>query len=559
MKGVQRGVHLKKTFKLAVGRTLGPGATLAAANAAFVGERDKDDNDVTAREVNVGQTAENAAVEEVREEGDTRYGPEDEEDVLSSDLTSISLRSAELRSITAARLVSASIARVAPAATLVAAPLHPPKPMHAVVGKWMDHPFADSDGVVEDGRSDANGEVGDVPLHADVDGSEDFEMLERELEELRGRFVDSKPSGEESDAAKTESTLKATTNAIQTPTPGPTPGKAKARTLAKPRPKQSSRRRKTSVTKSSRPLDEGVGNLKSEWAPQSSSSSSSPSVSTSGSPSMPLKFPMFFPNPLVPAGSSIIFSAPAQSEPFLPEPGHPEIRLQPQSAPTTPRGHSAIRLSAMKIGSMRNAFAGVGALMSHSNARNNGTANSSANGTAPGIGEMITEDSDGDFMDLRDPFASPPPSTSKARRSISTSGSGGQNALSADPSREQPVDEELFGSGGINFGGSGSGRKMNAWGRLPMPARMTSIPSTPVLASTSRRAANASGARVVGRQRSHRRERRTRKTTLTGLGGLKNPIGLRTADDDMEIDLEEALLAQRLLRRLDSDGWEYRA
>jgi hypothetical protein len=87
---------------------------------------------------------------------------------------------------------------------------------------------------------------------------------------------------------------------------------------------------------------------------------------------------------------------------------------QPPSRPTTPKP-SSMRLSAMNMGTVRNAYAGVGAKVSARMSINSASTRSSAGPAAAsstvvssvGMGTGIGMD--GDFMDLRDPFASPPP------------------------------------------------------------------------------------------------------------------------------------------------------
>jgi len=532
-KTTANGQQLKNHFKLGVGRTLGPRLTLAAAGTGVEGKEDEDERFAKAIE-----------------DEETRFYSFDQEREVED------VGEAEVQSISAAKVMSASIARVAPAATIMAAPLAAPAfvafPMSApaATGMWMPHPFADS---VED--------LNELGAGGEDDSDIDFVILERELEEIRGKFPDFKMSDSVTSEEKSSVTtdLEVSTKATpgrKTTTPGPKAEKVKARTLSKPRSnKNGGIRRNNSNSKSSKTsfkLGGGVGNLKSEWAPQSSASS--PSASASASPVIPYKFPMFFPNSIVPSVLS------ATSGP--PTPTQPQVPLPPQSrsAPTTPRGTNGPRLSALRMGSVRSAFAGVGAMMT---TRMGSSCNAISPPTSPGLGAMIMDDPDGDFMDLRDPFAPPPPATSHVRRSTSEGNAKGDNFLSVDSSDDGHGQEDVFGSAGSNLlsGSVGSiGRKMSAWGRLPIPARSAPSQAEPTtVAIPSRKRLNSSSARASTKARKHRKEKRTRKTTLTSLGGVKvSAAASKTLDEDGDYNFEEALLTQRLLRRLDSDGWEYR-
>ena len=147
-----------------------------------------------------------------------------------------------------------------------------------------------------------------------------------------------------------------------------------------------------------------------------------------------------------------------------------------------------------------------------------------SNTVASGM-EMVIDDIDGDFMDLRDPFASPPPS-----KLVSVN--------------------------------------MNAWGRLP-------VPSTLPLPSTTPETSNGGGASLEvtnrkkahshhGERRKHKKEKRARKVAVTAgvlaetsssLHGYSAPCS--AGEEDADFGVEEALLSQRLLRRLDSVSIEW--
>ena len=197
------------------------------------------------------------------------------------------------------------------------------------------------------------------------------------------------------------------------------------------------------------------------------------------------------------------------------------------SRPTTPK--PSMRLSAMNMGSVRNAFAGVGAKVSARMSINSASTRSSAGATASNTVASGMDDIDGDFMDLRDPFASPPPS-----KLVSMN--------------------------------------MNAWGRLPISSSTLPLPGTAPEASiggvvssevTNRKKAHSHH----GERRKYKKEKRARKVAVTtaaagvlvetssSLHGYSAPCS--AGEEDADFGVEEALLSQRLLRRLDSVSFEW--
>ena len=181
----------------------------------------------------------------------------------------------------------------------------------------------------------------------------------------------------------------------------------------------------------------------------------------------------------------------------------------------------------MKMGTVRNAFAGVGAKVSARMSINSASTRSSAGAAAsdtvaPSVG-MGMDDIDGDFMDLRDPFASPQ-----------------------------------------------SSKLVNAWGRLAIPSTLPLPGTTPETSNggISSEIANRKKAHSYhGERRKHKKEKRDRKVVDTTAGvlvetnsslhgyGLSAPCS--AGEEDADFGVEEALLSQRLLRRLDSVSFEW--
>jgi len=506
---VKRGLQLKKSFKLGVGRTLGPNLTLA------VGMPSKAALESTVRKA---KWRTSSIVAESIPEGD-----DDDDD--------------EMESIAAAKLVSASIARATPASTILATPTSggdlPVKgrPTLAVIitslpssssssgntdvasypfsapglpdssdtpltnsspasgkmpaaapNRWKPHPFAD---FVEGNKATRN-HIAEVAN----DVEDDVVQLEHEMEAIRGRRGDI-----EKDSPRK---LRAAGGILQ-----------------------------KRVASSSPPSP------KSEWAPQPSSASP-----TAGG----FRFPMIFGND----PPSNMYQHAQQSS--------SQVRLQTSSTPSTPRGQSTIRLSAV-----RNAFAGVGARMSSRTSVNSNAPSPMRGDLGSRLSDMVMETNDGDFMDLRDPFASPPAAATLVTPTKKTLKNGakakeGDNFLVIGPNDVE--------------GGDGR-RRMSAWGKLPMPTRPFSPAANPGASTVgAKRNTNSSnrsgrsGAKVAAGHRKQKKEKRARKTTLpsmaSALSAMKG-VALRIGEEDADFGIEEALLSQRLLKRLDADGWESRA
>ena len=250
---------------------------------------------------------------------------------------------------------------------------------------------------------------------------------------------------------------------------------------------------------------------------------------------------------------------------------------QPSSRTTTPR--PSMRLSAMNMGIVRSAFAGVGARVSarmstNSASTRGSTSTAAGNAVSRSIG-MGADDISGDFMDLRDPFASPPPSSKLnsvfrggdhggdlwvSERAVSSLG-GSAGVYDDDDSVDVGITR------GINSINRGKRRvNMSTWGRLPMPATSPlsgSVPGTSS-ASVSSLVANRKKAHSHhGERRKHKEKRASKASGAEGSGVLietnssLHGYGVAcSAGEDADFDVEEALLSQRLLRRLDSVEWE---
>ena len=250
--------------------------------------------------------------------------------------------------------------------------------------------------------------------------------------------------------------------------------------------------------------------------------------------------------------------------------------LQPPSRPTTPK--PSMRLSAMNMGTVRNAFAGVGAKvsarMSSNSASTRGSAGIAAGNTvAPGVGMGIgMDDIDGDFMDLRDPFAPPPPSklVSPLRGGDHTGGgsdfwvSGDGGAAVAEYDDDDSVEVGITRRMSSITGGKRRAN-MNAWGRLPMPSTLPLPESAPEASSGSVSLLVAKAHSHHGERRKYKKDKRARKVAAAAGNGVlveRNSslhgynLAYNAGEEDADFGFEEALLSQRLLRRLDSVEWD---
>lgn len=249
------------------------------------------------------------------------------------------------------------------------------------------------------------------------------------------------------------------------------------------------------------------------------------------------------------------------------------------SRPTTPK--PSTRLSAMNMGTVRNAFAGVGAKVSARMSINSASTRSTASNTvASGVAMgMKMNDIDGDFMDLRDPFASPPPFklVSVFRGGDHTEGGGSDiwvseramSSLGGGAGVAKYDDDDSVEVGITRRISSISGGKrrvnMNAWGRLPTPSIPGAAPETSNGGVASDVANRKKAHSHHGDRRKHKNEKRARKVAVTAAGvlvetnsslhGYSAPCS--AGEEDADFDVEEALLSQRLLRRLDSVSFEW--
>jgi len=544
-------LNLKRSFKMGVGRTLGPSLTLASV--------DNGDN-----------------IKEHRERRIDRDGDFGDELVNEEELDDVD---SEIRSIAAAKVVSATIARASPAATIVTAPAQaniatpppstssssrynvkypaliptlrpvlpaivtagatatastgcvpfpksaPPtmksspmlrtpsrtKAPHTSGSTWRPHPFADP---VESSQTTRRTSV---PASYSNESSTDDDMisLEREMEEIRGL----RSGGGQNKMDSPTTQFKELAALMSIPMPA---------VPALPSPIPSPRKLKGGIFAGQKqpPMSTSPTN-KSDWMPISTSSAAG-AASISSQEDYPYRFPMFFP------GSN------SNSPP----------KVQPTS--TNPRGPgSGLRLSAKTMDTVRSAFAGVSARMSMRTSMHSTATGSTKGGTPNGgnFGETIAEDRYGDFMDLCDPFASPPmpvstiPIAPVVKKKPSKHGS-----VTREVGDNSWVDSSILE--GIEELGT---KKMSAWGKLPMPVRSYS----PNLGTSSKRHSGngrVAVVRVVGKpSRRHKKDRRSRKSTLPGSSTKPQSLA-----EDADFGLEEALLSQRLLSRLDAHGWESR-
>ncbi|KDR74972.1 hypothetical protein GALMADRAFT_248792 [Galerina marginata CBS 339.88] len=647
------GLQLKKSFKMGVGRTLGPGLTLASASVGGgVGfGRDERIEKVRAWEKRLEEETEETEARRSDEQdgGASIYAPTMDDDDVDG----------EIRSLAAARLVSASIARATPAATILTAPssagvttpppsafpakFHtspvtitypvlssssnsnsnsgtrptlpaiitspipipvPDSPVksaqhpfsapglptarthlsptstnqpHTSGSTWKPHPFADP--VESPARTTRTWPAPMEQGSLSSSPEDDVVQLEREMEEIRsrGKGLDGQDALDSPSAPFKELAAFAgvpitpvsasASSGVSIPAPSISASmspsvtsmfalaQAQAQTVAPPplpmlitQDLASQKAKgKISAEHQKRPPLSAPPAPTSNWGPQHSPVGNGGN-STGG---FPYKFPMIFPH-------SFTGVSPPRSSAYMNQPPQ-----QSNSTPGTPsKGQSTLRLSAMTMGTVRNAFAGVGARMSNATMRmsvnGNGVVGSGMGklGSGNAFGEMIMEDGDGDFMDLRDPFASPPPA-SKITTSL---GNAGDNVLMIDAASGRRTEGGNVAGGGT--GGAGVRRRMSTWGKLPMPARsfspVPSAGSSTTAGSKKNLNAVARAVRIVGKPSAHRKHKKRSRKSAT-LPSMTTALGAMNMKEDADFGIEEALLSQRLLSRLDNDGWESRA
>ena len=146
----------------------------------------------------------------------------------------------------------------------------------------------------------------------------------------------------------------------------------------------------------------------------------------------------------------------------------------------------------------------------------------------PFLGVLDIEE-EGDFTDLRDPFASPVVFGALRRKTED------EKVVSPDPVPEETT----------NLGRAG--KRMNSWGRLPLSRGSILSRSG---SKHGRKSVVAKGPGGLVRQRSSKRKKlvggSARRDTRSFSGDEE--------DEDWSVDLEEAMLAQRLLQRLEESA-----
>ncbi|KAF8894352.1 hypothetical protein CPB84DRAFT_1294641 [Gymnopilus junonius] len=614
------GLQLKKSFKLGVGRTLGPNLTLASAGLAY------------SRSDEMNWRARKASGRDSLGDQERSVDTQEEND--------------DVHSVAAAKLVSASIARVMPAVTILTVPSSPTTPSPTAQSTVFQSSLVSASGVaypppgpatrpaltsiitslpipisvVKAAPSSAPGfttaashvyspqnskaprtsgstwrshpltnpadesahplvrtlvTIAPIELGTSSPEDDDVVQLEREMEESRRQSGDVRgdggldsPSapfkelaafagGLPDDVSVSASPPEPLTNASLTPSLNSIFAHAQTQAQTAAMPSLPTTTQKAAATpekikgglfgrghtQKRMPLSAPPVTSKMERGPQSSGIDANTGSSSAG---LPYKFPLIFPHSFsnsssLPGSNSVGYT-----------------NQQPQSTPSTPKGvSSTLRLSSMTMGTVRNVFAGVGARMSSATIRMsvngapavNGSRKSKA-GLGHGFGEMVMEAGEGDFMDLRDPFAPPPPS--------------GRNKVDGEIERLWEIDSGLVhGPGGLNVPGDEAGvtgprRRMSSWGKLPMPAR----PISPALSAVNGNVSGAStkktiigsaqrAARIVGKPSRKHKKKSRRSAMLSSANG-----GIKPGEEDEDFGLEEALLSQRLLNRLDADGWE---
>ena len=164
---------------------------------------------------------------------------------------------------------------------------------------------------------------------------------------------------------------------------------------------------------------------------------------------------------------------------------------------------------------------------------------------------IVEDDNDDDFMDLRDPFASP--RVGKVRRIPSGGCAGATRVDLSEDGDYEPCEDPLATAGGF--------KKTNTWRRSPTTPTKGYLPSVPG-ESDSYATYSLTGTESTtyfgtlgdvplhAKSKEHRKERRARKRMQ------RRPIIPMTklpVLDDVDFDVEEALLTQKLLKRLDDD------
>jgi hypothetical protein len=200
------------------------------------------------------------------------------------------------------------------------------------------------------------------------------------------------------------------------------------------------------------------------------------------------------------------------------------------------------------IESVRNAFSGIwsGKRSGKIGVTVPSTPESMSNGGSPEVSTfggvaILKDDNDDDFTDLRDPFASP--RAGKVRR-IPSSGVASVD-LPEDGYRE-PSEDPFATTRSFR-----KGRRLQIAPTYPLPGQSESY-ATYLLTGTESTTFFSRIGDVPPCSKEHRRERRTRKRMQLQRGAIV-PMARLPVLADVDFDVEEALLTQRLLKRLDDD------
>jgi len=279
--------------------------------------------------------------------------------------------------------------------------------------------------------------------------------------------------------------------------------------------------------------------------------------SSAASPLVPDRTPMIFRSSasdqghgqrsLEPFPLARISSSPSsRTKPVLLRRGTPVTPTRGQSTiSSSSSSSSSLRLSAVTIENVRNAFSGIWSTKRGGKTRVTVPSTEIiSNGGSPEVSTfggvaILKDDNDDDFTDLRDPFASP--RAGKVRR-IPSSGVASVN-LSEDGYGEPS--EDLF----TTTRSLRKGRRLPITPTYPLPGQSESY-ATYLLTGTESPTCFSRIGDAPPYSKEHRKERRTRKRMQRG---SIIPMARLPVLADVDFDVEEALLTQKLLKRLDDD------
>ncbi|KAF9526527.1 hypothetical protein CPB83DRAFT_857677 [Crepidotus variabilis] len=301
------------------------------------------------------------------------------------------------------------------------------------------------------------------------------------------------------------------------------------------------------------------------------------------SPPTSFKLPIVFPHPIVSSpdreswlkrASSTLASVPAESLPppppprkvkssskrqLPPRPSNPEPLVRTtthksqRSLPSPPTTYSVPppTISTSPFENVKSALglaSGSGSGRTHQRGT---TAGQSASYAFGGEVVIMEDENDGDFTNLKDPFASATlPLKVRRSGSIETSyeftvedGIFSSRQSSEDPHGRSSIEDVLIPRSAKALRGA---TRMSAWGRLPVQEMAYAKPEGPRLPGSAK-TYSGSISSGGGKSRKHK-DKRTKRSSRVPVRRTS-----RTLDDDA---VEEALLAQRLLLRLDGEGWD---